>query len=238
MIKWNKTLILILTFLVLIHSSISCKPTYSINQNVTIIDVIVETGEGAACNITTFNRSMSLVNHSEMDMTGRAYHVNLGILPRGIYTSDISCVLGSNIYLGECKFKVGDEFTMWDLAMIIGILGTVLLFAFLAVFFHSKAKDSSVKSLMKDAFWFKVSEFFSLMLIFVMLLILNNTSRLLAVDNGATEGIISMFNNVHLILMIFTIIFFLFMILRIIMIWIENIKIERYNRNHGNQGMI
>lgn len=133
--KWK--LLIIIMFLVLIPVGITCKERYDVNEDVIIIDTIVRWGEGAECNITTYNKSLNLVDSSIMDRSGISYSVNLSTLPRNTYTSNIECNISSNVYIGECKFKVGEEVSMWEL-MISIIMGLIT-----AIFFYLMVQTKS-----------------------------------------------------------------------------------------------
>ena len=61
---------------------------------------------------------------------------------------------------------------MWDIAAIVGILGIIGLFAFLAAHFHKKATSkqtegelSDSKDLIRDGNWFRAMELFCVMMI-------------------------------------------------------------------------
>lgn len=238
--KWK--LLPILMFLILIQIGISCKDRYDINENVIIIDVIPPDGLGARCNITTYNESIGLINSSIMDVNGLAYSKNLTILQRGTYSSSIICNESGTIFEGECKFKVGEDVKMWDIAAIVGMLGIISLFAFLAFHFHNKSTTkeregelSDSKDLIKDANWFKMMELFCVLFVMFLTILLNNTIRLIAEDAGATANVLKMFDTLHIALIATVILFLAFFMMRFFVLLVENFKREKLIKEMGGK---
>lgn len=238
--KWKLLPILMLIILINVGIIFACKQRYDINENVIIIDIIPPDGLGARCNITTYNESIGLINSSIMGMNGLAYSKNLTILQRGTYSSSIICNVSGTTFEGECKFKVGDEVRMWDIAAIIGMLGIISLFAFLTSHFHRKATTketegelSGSKDLIKDANWFKMMELFCILLILFLMVLLNNTARLIASDSGASSNVLNMFNTLHIALIATTILFLAFFMMRFFVLLVENFKREKIIKEMG-----
>lgn len=241
--KW-KILILILLLMVFVEIGIvsACKQRYDINENVIILDIVPPDGEGAQCNITTYNESIGLINSSIMDMDGLAYSKDLTILQRGTYSSSIICNSSGTTFEGECKFKVGEEVKMWDIAAIVGMLGIISLFAFLAFHFHNKATSkekegelSESKDLIKDANWFKMMELFCVLFVMFLTILLNNTVRLIAEDAGATANVLKMFDTLHISLIAAVILFLAFFVLRFLVLLVENFKREKIIQEMGGK---
>ena len=238
--KWK--LLTIIMFLVLIPLAMPCKQRYDVNENVIILDVVPPDGLGARCNITTYNETIELIDSSIMAQNGLAYEKNLTVLPRGTYSSSIICNSSGTTFEGECKFKVGEEVKMWDIAAIVGMLGIISLFAFLAFHFHNKAttkeKEGELtgsKDLIKDANWFKMMELFCVLFVMFLTILLNNTARLIAEDAGATASILTMFDTLHISLIAAIVLFLVFFILRFLVLLIENFKREKLIQEMGGK---
>ena len=240
--KWKIIFLLILIGLIYLGELQACKQRYDVNENVIIIDIVPPDGEGAQCNITTYNETIELINSSIMTQKGLAYEKNLTVLPRGIYSSSIICNSSGTTFEGECKFKVGEEVKMWDIAAIVGMLGIISLFAFLAFHFHNKSttkeKEGELtgsKDLVKDANWFKMMELFCVLFVMFLTILLNNTARLIAEDAGATPSILTMFDTLHISLIAAIIMFVCFFILRFFVLLIENFKRENLIKEMGGK---
>ena len=201
--KWK--LLPILIFLILINTGIACKERYNLNENVIIIDTIVSWGEGAQCNITTYNKTLGLINSSWMDRIELSYQKNLSNLPKGIYTSSIECNYSNNVYLGECKFNVGiNEKQM--IAIMIG-LGLCLVFFIYLVYVFKREFDGLHKE------WLAPVKFIFISLAYFMMMGILRVGIVLLKDNGKTN-LASVFNSLWVTLMIiFGFIFFIVMFL-------------------------
>ncbi|MBU1020046.1 MAG: hypothetical protein KJ847_02435 [Firmicutes bacterium] len=210
--KWK--LLTILMILVLIPIGIACKERYDINENVIIIDAIPFWGEGAQCNITTFNTSMNIVSSSWMDRNGFAYKTNLTTLPRGTYTSSIVCNLTANMYLGECKFKVGEEISMWEITVAIGI--ACMMFLFLALFFKFQ---SSIR-------------FAFMLMAFIMMNILTKLMHQLSIEFSLSASITSIMLVTYRVSLFMT----LFMFFYVMIVFFSAFKTGTFKKDQFNDG--
>ena len=207
-------LLLIIIGLIYIGDSQACKDRYDIYENVIIIDAIPFWGDGAQCNITTYNTSMEIVDSSWMDRTGLAYKTNLTILSRGIYTSGIICNLSSNRYLGECKFKVGEEISMWEITVMIGI--ACMMFLFLALFFKFQ---SSIR-------------FAFMLMAFIIMNILTKLMHQLSIEFTLSSSITTILLVTYRVSMFMT----LFMFFYVMVIFFSAFKTSNFKKDNFNDG--
>jgi hypothetical protein len=124
--KKQKKWVILLLLLFLTPIALACATQYM--KTVTILDMIEETGANASCNITIISYNGS-VEAGVMTQDGRSYSYNTSTLGVGYHTAEIMCKLNNTEFLGECKFKVGDDDNMIIGAIIIVpiILAIVLL---------------------------------------------------------------------------------------------------------------
>lgn len=105
--------------------SLACKPNYEVYEPVVISDVIEPSGEGATCNLSLYH-GLVFNQSGIMNVSGLAYTYNASVLEKGTYSASIICDKSGTEYKGECKFKVGEDDTMFFgilmlLPMILGI---------------------------------------------------------------------------------------------------------------------
>ncbi len=149
-----KLLICLWTALLLIPAVLACSVEYSSGNNVKIYENIESWGEGSNCNLSIY-KDGSLYTSVWMDVDGRAYSYDAGVLPKGYYTSGIECTdVHNNSYVGECKFVVdegvigfveGETMSIYDWFFIVGFLGIVVFFFLktynLVRYYLEKGKD-------------------------------------------------------------------------------------------------
>lgn len=104
--RWQILTIMTLMFLVSINTVMGCKDVYDVNEDVILSDVIEVSGRDSNCTITLFNSTSLLYFESPMVMDDLLYTFNFSKLPKGIYTSAITCNYTITQYMGECKFEV------------------------------------------------------------------------------------------------------------------------------------
>lgn len=127
----RKALVVIAIFLFVIAplSALACKPLYTPGEDVIISDVIEPSGIGATCNLSLY-KGLTFNQSGVMNVSGLAYNYNASNLDIGTYSASIVCLQGTDTYLGECKFKVGEDSTMLLAVMVLVpmLLGFFFLF--------------------------------------------------------------------------------------------------------------
>ena len=109
MCKLKKLIIYIFVFIISLNIVLACQDSYLTRENIIINDVIVASGLGAVCDITTFDSNSTIINNQTMQQTGLFYNASLGLLNKGNYISSINCDKSGTKYYGECSFSVVTE---------------------------------------------------------------------------------------------------------------------------------
>jgi hypothetical protein len=147
MMKWQT---IIIAALLAIGLAVACKPEYLPTENITIQNSIEPWGETADCNLTLYANTTQLQS-GWMIRNGLAYNYTAGVLPIGVYHSDIICNLTAlghnNTYIGDCSFIVAREVDDKMLAIGLLLLGTIAILGY----FSRNADDPNIKAILTFA---------------------------------------------------------------------------------------
>lgn len=210
--KWKK-LIIIIMFLFLIPIGIACKQRYDVNEEVLIYDIIESDGSGASCNLTLFKGGV--FNQSNfMNRTGLSYEYNASKLTRDIYSAGIECNATAGTWTGECKFKVGEEISMWEITVMIGI--ACMMFLFLALFFKFQ---SSIR-------------FAFMLMAFIIMNILTKLMHQLSIEFTLSSSITTILLVTYRVSMFMT----LFMFFYVMVVFFSAFKTSNFKKDNFNDG--
>ena len=201
--------------LILISTGIAfaCKQRYDINEEVLIYDIIETDGEGADCNLTLFKGGV--FNQSNwMNRTGLSYEYNASKLTKETYSAAIECNSSTSTYLGECKFKVGEEISMWEITVAIGI--ACMMFLFLALFFKFQ---SSIR-------------FAFMLMAFVIMNILTKMMHQLSIEFSLSSSITSILLVTYRVSLFMT----LFMFFYVMIVFFSAFKTGTFKKDQFNDG--
>lgn len=136
-----------------INISFACQDIYDYQENVTISDIIIDSGVGALCKIKVYNNNGTKIIEQDMINSSNFYTLNIEKLELGNYLSKIECNKSNTLYYGECNFKVekiGEKTKMnaINISLIIQLLFFLIIGLF--ILYITKAKELENQSL---SFW-------------------------------------------------------------------------------------
>lgn len=202
----KKIIMFVLACLVCMNIAMACKQSYIIGEEVIIEDAIETAGNGSDCMLYLIYNN-TLIQIGWMAKNDIIYNYSAGSnLSIGAYVANMECNISNSSFLGECKFVVERDNTMYT-AIAVSIFALIAIVAYLGL----KSEDSNLRLLLP-------------MVALLTLIGGINAARVIAVDNNASDNLIGTIWVIQWTVMILGMIMIFYIMMKLVVAVIERFR--------------